>query len=128
MRKVGAARELTRRTSARFIVTGYGLVPKEIWLANFADPESMIKAHFCYKDAQGLWCLGNTRSVDQGSANSFVVRFFDHPGPVKIRLRDDHFSTAETAQNRAWVLQRHLRKAVNTGVSRNFDMSRNVHG
>ena len=128
MRKGAAARELSRQQSARFIVEGYGLVDKVTWKAKFVDAQSMIRAHFWYKDSQGRWWLGKIQSIDSTRAGSFFVRFLDDPGPIKIILRDDHYTVDENARRGSWCLQRHLRSAVRTGVNRNVDTSRDLHG
>ena len=53
-----------------------------------------------------FWWLGGIRSV--GSADmSFLVRFLDNPGPVKVMLRPELYSTDPSACRYSGCLQRH---------------------
>ena len=84
---------------------GYDLVSREQFLRTFSDPGRLKGAHVWYKSKDSRWWLGVIHTVGSDHEPS-VVRFFDDPGPVKIVLRPDLYSTDAAAARSSWCLQR----------------------
>lgn len=78
-------------------VSLYGRSHPSAGVASVSDSPSRLKgAHALYKDKDFRWWRGFIHTV--GSAReSFVVRFFDDLGPVKIVWRPELYTTDVTA-------------------------------
>ena len=81
----------------------------------FSDRSKLRGAYFWFKSRDNLWWLGIIHTV--GSANEpFVVRFLDEPGPVKILLRPELYSTDPSAERFSWCLQYRKSSGIASGV------------
>ena len=77
-----------------------------------------------YKARDDLWWLGkvaNRASTDNSSVKSYIVRFLDDPGPIKIDLLPSPYSTSRSAVYGSWCLQRRPAGGLARGVLRNAD-------
>lgn len=114
-RQGAALREIHRERGERFVAKGYDLVPREQFARTFSDPCRLKGAHVWYKDKGSRWRLGVIHTVGCASL-PFVVRFFDDPGPMKIALRRELYSTDAAAARFSWCLQRRKSGGVLEGV------------
>ena len=121
--RIGAAhRELSRSRGEIFLAPGYSLVPRTLWLRRFSSSPLPAGAHLWYKARDGLWWLGKVApraSTDTSSTNSYIVRFLDDPGPIKITLLPSLYTTSRSATHGSWCLQRHQAGGLARGVLRN---------
>ena len=115
MRRGTALREIHRERGERFVAKGYDLVSREQFLRTFSDPGRLKGAHMWYKSKDSRWWLGVIHTVGSEHEPS-VVRFFDDPGPVKIVLRPDLYSTDAAAARSSWCLQRRKSGGILEGV------------
>ena len=115
MRQGAALREIHRERGERFVAKGYGLVSRKQFLRTFSHDSRLKGAHVWYKDKDSRWWLGVIHTV--GSVDMpFVVRFLDDPGPMKIALRRELYSTESTAARFSWCLQRRKSGGILDGV------------
>ena len=114
MRKGAAARELAREHSARFVISGYSLIPRSHYLRSFAKKRLPKGAYFWYRAMDSRWWLGKIHLVDPEADDSYYIRFLDDPGPLKIRLHDDYYTEVPTARRGSWCLQRHDKGDIDT--------------
>ena len=123
--RIGAAhRELAWTRGEIFLAPGYSLVPHTLWLQRFSSTTPPAGAHLWYKARDGLWWLGKVAqrtSTDNYSANSYIVRFLDDPGPITIDLLPSSYTTLRSAVHGSWCLQRHQAGGLARGVLRNAD-------
>ena len=136
--RIGAAhRELSRSQGQIFLAPGYSLVSRDFWLRNFSTTTLPSGAHIWYKARDGLWWLGkiahcapaNTSSnslSDPSSDGSYIIRFLDDPGPIKINLPPALYTTARDTISGSWCLQRHGTGNLTRGVLPNSDASRGI--
>ena len=68
-----------------------------------------------YKDKDSHWWLGIIHTVDS-TREPFVIRFLDDPGPVRLILRPELYSTDATAARFSWCLQRRKSGGILDGV------------
>ena len=134
--RIGAAhRELSRSQGQIFLAPGYSLVSRDLWLRYFCTTTLPSGAHIWYKARDGLWWLGkiahrapadtsSTSFSDPSSDGSYIIRFLDDPGPIKINLRPALYTTATDAISGSWCLQRHGTGNLARGVLRNSGASR----
>ena len=126
--RIGAAqRELSRSQGHIFLAPGYTLVPRDIWLSTFSTTLLPPGAHLWYKASNGLWWLGKVAHhapSTSPSDNTYIIRFLDDPGPIKINLRPANYTTSSTANSGSWCLQRHKTGSLARGVLRNSNASR----
>ena len=134
--RIGAAhRELSRSQGQIFLAPGYSLVSRDLWLRYFCTTTLPSGAHIWYKARDGLWWLGkiahrapadtSSNSLsDPSSDGSYIIRFLDDPGPIKINLRPALYTTATDAISGSWCLQRHGTGNLARGVLRNSGASR----
>ena len=134
--RIGAAhRELSRSQGQLFLAPGYTLVPRDLWLRNFRNSTLPSGAHVWYKARDGLWWLGkiahrappdasSRTPPDPSPGSSYIIRFLDDPGPIKIDLQPARYTTARNAVSGSWCLQRHGHRSLSRGVLRNSDASR----
>ena len=134
--RIGAAhRELSRSQGQIFLAPGYSLVSRDLWLCYFCTTTLPSGAHIWYKARDGLWWLGkiahcapvdtsSNRLSDPSSDGSYIIRFLDDPGPIKINLRPALYTTATDAISGSWCLQRHGTGNLARGVLRNSGASR----
>ena len=98
--RIGAAhREITRARGEIFLAPGYSLVPRTLWLRRFSSTTLPTGAHPWYKARNGLWWLGKVAhrsSTGSSSANSYIVRFLDDPGPSKVDLLPSSYTTSRS--------------------------------
>ena len=123
MRIGSALRELARLKGCRHLPSGYSLVSRSTWDSRFAATPLPIGAFFWYKAQDGLWWLGKI-SGPPSAPDSYVVRFLDEPGPVKIVLSPLRYTTTASAVPGSWCLQVHNSGPLFKGLLRNTDMSR----
>ena len=112
---IGAAhRELSRSLGQIFVAPGHSLVSRDLWLRNVSTTTLPSGAH---KVRDGLWWLGkiarrapagtSSNSLsDPSSDGSYIIRFLDDPGPIKINLGPALYTTARDAISGSWCLQR----------------------
>ena len=109
--RIGAANhELSRSRGERFLSPGYCFVPRTLWLRSFSSLTLPAEVHLWYKARNGLWWLGkiaNRAPADTSSADSYIVRSLDDPGPIKINLLPSAYTTSRSAAQGSWCLQRH---------------------
>ena len=134
--RIGAAhRELSRSQGQIFLAPGYSLVSRDLWLRNFSSTTLPSGAHVWYKARDGLWWLGkiahraplDTSSdspPDSSPDGSYIIRFLDDPGPIKIDLQRARYTTARNAISGSWCLQRHGTGSIARGVLRSTDTPR----
>ena len=134
--RIGAAqRELSRSQGQIYLAPGYILVPRDLWLCTFSSTLLPPGAHLWYKARDGLWWLGKIahRTTSDppsetpsysSSNNTYIVRFLDDPGPIKINLWSAHYTTSSTANYGSWCLLRLKTGSLARGVIRNSDASR----
>ena len=129
--RIGAAqRELSRSQGQFFLAPGYSLVSRDLWLRHFSATILPSGAHVWYKARDGLWWLGKiahrppSTPSDPSPSTSYIIRFLDDPGPIKIDLSPSRYSTARDAHYGSWCLQRHRTGNLARGVLRNSDASR----
>lgn len=106
MRKGAAARELARGHFARFVITGFSLVPRSQYLDSFLVKRLPKGVYFWYK----RWvCAGGSQdSFGRPCRGQFLLfRFLDDPDTLKISLDGDHHTEVPTARRGSWCLQRH---------------------
>ena len=123
--RIGAThRELSRSRRDIFLASRYSLVARVLWLSHFSSSTLPAGAHLWCKALNGLWCLGRVAhrtSTDNSSANSYIVRFLDDPGPIKINLLPSAYTTSRSAVQGSWHLQRHQTGGLASGVLWNAD-------
>ncbi len=134
--RIGAAhRELSRSQGQVFLAPGYTLVPRDLWLRNFSTTILPSGAHVWYKARDGLWWLGKIAHRappdspsetlrDPSQGDSYIIRFLDDPGPIKINLPPARYTTTRNAIYGSWCLQRHGTGSLARGLLRNSDVSR----
>ena len=120
IRRGAAARELHRSLGERFVANGYGLVNRAQWTRQFKDNHLPKGAYLWYKGGDDLWWLGRVSELFPTDNRSYIIRFLDDPGPVKITLQDERYTAVPSAGRGSWCLQTHLKH----GVQRNVDSSR----
>ena len=129
--RIGAAnRELSRSRGEIFLAPGCSLVPRTLWLSGFSSSTLPAGAHLWYKARNGLWWLGkiaHRAPADNTSGNSYIVRFLDDPGPIKINLLPSAYTTSRSAVQGSWCLQRHQTGGLARGVLRNADGARGAN-
>ena len=129
--RIGAAhRELSRSRGEIFLAPGYSLVPRTLWLRRFSSSPLPAGAHLWYKARDGLWWLGKVApraSTDTSSTDSYIVRFLDDPGPIKIALLPSLYTTSRSATQGSWCLQRHQAGGLARGVLRNANAPPHHH-
>ena len=124
--RVGAAqRELSRDQGARFLSPGYLLVTRQAWIRSFSGSILPVGAHFWYKARDHHWWLGKI-SAHTTTTATYIVRFLDDPGPVKLKLSSSNYSTTIGAERSKWCLQTRQGRALQHGILRNVDESRGV--
>ena len=77
-----------------------------------------------YKARDDLWWLGkvaNRASTDNSSVKSYIVRFLDDPGAIKIDLLLSSYTTSRSAVHGSWCLHRHQAGGLARGVLQNDD-------
>ena len=122
--RIGAARrELARQTGLRTTSPGYECVSRDVWSRRFQDSVLPVGAHFWYKAQDGLWWLGKI-SRHAPTPNTFIVRFLDDPGPVRIALSPSRYTTSQDAVRGSWCLQVHRSSSFLRGLQRDADKSR----
>ena len=118
--RIGAAhRELSRARGEIFLAPGYSLVPRTLWLRRFSSSALPAGAHLWYKARDGLWWLGkiaHQASPTTSTPDSYIVRFLDDPGPIKIDLLPSFYNTSRAGNYGSWCLQRHQTGGVARGV------------
>ena len=114
-RQGAALREIHRERGERFVAKGYGLVSRKQYLRTFSDPKKLRGAHLWYKDKDSHWWLGIIHTVGS-TREPFVIRFLDDPGPVRLILRPELYSTDATAARFSWCLQRRKSGGILDGV------------
>ena len=91
-------------------------------------PPCFPPGHICGRSARdGLWWLGkfaNRATSSSSSDNTYIIRFLDDPGPVKIGLQPASYTTCNVANYGYWCFQRHKIGNLACGVLRNSDASR----
>ena len=129
--RIGAARrKLWWSRCETFLAPGYGLVPRTLWLQHFSSSPLPSWAHIWYKARNGLLRLANIAHhalSDASSSNTYIVRFLDDPGPIKIDLSPSSYTTSRDAIYGSWCLQRHQAEGLARGVLRNPDAPRGAH-
>ena len=89
--------------------------PRDLWLRNFRTSIIPSGAHVWYKARGGLWCLGKIAHrappdvslrtpPDPSPGSSYIIRFLDDPGPIKIDLQLARYTTARNAVSGSWCL------------------------
>ena len=122
--RIGAAeRELARDKGERSASPGYDFVTRDVWARRFRNTVLPVGAHFWYKAQDALWWLGKI-SKPTSTADVFMVRFLDDPGPIKILLSPARYTTALDAVIGSWCLQIHRSSGFKRGILRNSDDSR----
>ena len=133
---IGAAhRELSRSQGQLFLAPAYTLVPRDRWPRSFSNSTLSSGAHVWYKARNGLWWLGkiahrappdvsSRTPPDPSPGSSYIIRFLDDPGPIKIDLQPARYTTARNAVSGSWCLQRHGHGSLSRVVLRNSDASR----
>ena len=117
MRRSAASRDIHRERGEGFVARGHLLVNRQQYERVFADGNKLRGAHFWFKSKDNLWWLGVIHTVDS-AGKRFVVRFLDSPGPVKLMLHPELYSTDPSACRCSWCLQRHKSSRVAAGVQR----------
>ena len=107
MRIGSAQRELAREKGERSTSPGYDLVSRAVWAKRFSGSVLPIGAFFWYKAIDSLWWLGKVQAHAPEANGSYIVRFLDYPGPVKITLAPPRYNTAAAAPCGSWCLQVH---------------------
>ena len=103
--------------------SGYELVSRKVWDINLSGSILPIGAFFWYKAMDSLWWLGKV-SGNSPASDSYLVRFPDDPGPVRITLAPPLYDTAAAAKCGSWCLQVHRNGNFMRGIRRNSDESR----
>ena len=117
-------RKLERSRGELFFAPGYSLVPRTLWLQRFSSTTPPAGVHLWYKAPNGLWWLckvARRASTDISPANSCIVRFLGHLGPIKIDLLLPSCTASWIAVHRSWCLQRYRAGGLSHGVLRNAD-------
>lgn len=95
-------------------------------LARFSSSTLIDTAHLWYNARNDLWLLEKEArriSTDNSSANSYIARFLDDPGPIKLNLLPSLYTTSRTTVQGSWCPQRHQAGGLARGVLRNADGS-----
>ena len=130
---IGAAhRELARSQRQIVLAPGYALVSRSLWLHNFSITILFSGTHIRYKARDGLWWLGKIvppvassgTPPEPSPGGSYIIRFLDDPGPIKIDLQPARYTTARNAVYGSWCLQHHGNGSLARGLLRNSDVSR----
>ena len=132
-----AHRGLSRSHGQIFLAPGYSLVSHDICLRNFSTTTLPSETHVWCKARDGIWWLGKIahRAPADASSNSlsnpssdgsYIIRFLNDPGPMKINLRPALYTTARDAISGSWCLQRHGTGNLSRGVLPNSDASRGI--
>ena len=112
--RIGAAhRELVRSKGQQFIAPSYTLVPRDLWLRSFSNSTLPSGAHVWYIACDGLLWLGKvahrmppdvSSRPPQGpsSGSSYIVKFLDDPGPIKIDVQTARYTSAQNAVSGSW--------------------------
>ena len=79
-----------------------------------------------YKGDDGLWWLGKISSSTAEDGVLYLARMLDDPGPIKLPLFPERYTTSAGAVRGSWCLQVHVASAVSRGVQRNVDDSRSA--
>ena len=121
MRRSAAARELHRNRGERFVANGYQFVTRQQFERVFLNDRDKLRgAYFWFRDRDLLWWLGIIHKV--GSADEpYIVRFLDDPGPIRIALRYELYSTDPSAGRFSWCLQYRKSSGVVSGVKQHGD-------
>ena len=123
MRKHSAQRELHRTQGLRFVHNGYTLVSFEQFDSTFSEGPLPKGAYFWYRADDHSWWLGKIAGIDTERSDVYIVRFLDDPGPARVTLRTDLYSTHPSAPPASWCLQTHRHSPLTRGVFRNVDNS-----
>ena len=122
MRIEAAYRELSRSRGEIFLAPGNSLVPCPLWLHRFSFLTLPAGAHLRCKACDGLWRLSKVApraSIDNSSADSYIIRFLNDPAPIKIKLLLPLYPTSRNAARGSWCLQRHQAGGLARAVLRN---------
>ena len=123
--RIGVAhRELARTQGDSVFAPGYSPVSRTLWLQRFSSTTLPARAHLWYKARDGLWWLGKVAhraSTDNSAANSYIIRFLDDPGPIKIDFLPSSNNTSRSAVHGPWCLHRHQAGGLTRGVLRSAD-------
>ena len=123
MRIGSAQRKLSRNHGERFLAPGYACVTRAEWLRRYRGTVLPKGAHIWYKGDDGLWWLEKI-SASTTEDGVYLVRFLDHPGPIKLPLFPARYTTSAGALRGFWCLQVNVASAFSRGVQRNVDDSR----
>ena len=79
-------------TATRVLAPSYSCVPHADWLRHYSTTVLPNRVHFWYKPGDGLWWLGKiiARTTTDGE---YFVRVLDDPGPIKLPLSPNHYTT-----------------------------------
>ena len=123
--RIGAThRELARTRGELFLAPGYSLGPHTLWPQRFGFTTPSAGAHLWYKARDGLLGSGKVAhrtSTHNYTANAYIVRFLDDPGPIKIDLLSSSYTTSRSTALGSWCLQRHQAGGLARGVLHNAD-------
>ena len=126
--RIGAAnRELSRSRGGLFLFPGHIIFPRTISLSRFSSSTLPAGAHLWYKARNGLrWLvkIAHRAPADTSSADSWIARFLDDPGPIKINLLLSAYTNSRSAVQGSWCLQRHQTGGLASSVLRNADSPR----
>ena len=87
--RIGAANRKLSRSRGERVLSPDSLVPHTLWLSSFSSSTLPAGVHLWYKARNGLWWLGkiaHRAPADTSSADSYIVRFLDDPGPIEMKL------------------------------------------
>ena len=106
---------------------GYSLARCTIWVQRFSPTTLPAEPHFWYKARDGLWWLGKVAhdaSTDNSSARSYIVRFLNDPGSIKIGLHPSSYTTSRSAVHGSWCRHGHQVGGLDRSVLRHADVPR----
>ena len=107
--RIGSAQpELSRSRGQIVLASGYTLLPCDLWLRSLSSSVLPPRAHFWLKACDGLWWLRKIADripSDSPSDITYIIRFLDDPGPVKINLRPAKYTTSSVAICGPWCFK-----------------------